>query len=160
MLPILLCVVGWGWSGMQATTFYYSLDGRWMACGHGQGVVYVQLAWDGRIPVGRRIPVGWLCLVSPVNPIRFWPTDQHNLNDYNLLGFYYCHNHYVSSYEYTPEASRASSYSLGVPYWFLIAVFSWVLFIVWRKTRPKLHPPSAFPVEIAAATNLKQTRGR
>ena len=39
-------------------------------------------------------------------------------------------------------------FELAVPYWFLILIFSAVLFFVWRKTRPKLNPKMAFPVEV------------
>ena len=43
--------------------------------------------------------------------------------------------------------ARNSVTMVCVPYWFLIVFFSVALFFVWRKTRPKFNPNTAFPIE-------------
>ena len=41
---------------------------------------------------------------------------------------------------------------IGIPFWFLTLLASAITFWVWRKTRPKPNPSTAFPVEITGTT--------
>jgi hypothetical protein len=42
--------------------------------------------------------------------------------------------------------------AVGVPFWFLIATSSAIVWLVLRKTRPKIDPAKAFPVEAKQST--------
>jgi len=142
MLPILLCVVGWGWSSVhfgrlthahagaavEFTTYSGSFDVRW-----GDTERYE----------------GWRCATVPIEfefvPSDFWTCDfqrfsSANFYQFSYLGFY---SQMIGGGAY-PYPMRV----LGVPYWFLIVVFSALLYVVWRKTRSKANPKSAFPVEV------------
>src|ERR1035437_4189762 len=112
ILPILLCVVGWVWSGTHFSRIEYGVYGHWwIACDLRYGVVDVMVARSG-VDGG-----GWYCVTRPYPNARFWPVN-------SIFGFGY----------YGP------SHKVVMPIWFLIFLFSLVLFFVWRKTRPKINP--------------------
>jgi len=46
------------------------------------------------------------------------------------------------------SSSGISQFIVGVPLWFLTSMLTLTLIYVWRKTRPKPNPATAFPVEI------------
>jgi len=123
ILPILLCLGGWGWSFTHNGRIEMGRGGIWGSCGTIWGSVTIQ--YDHYAP-----PIGLQCDV-------YRESEAHLLlhPDIGFLGFGY------SGPPYGPHA-------LFMPYWFLILVFSSVLFIVWRRTRPKVNPATAFPVEM------------
>jgi len=41
---------------------------------------------------------------------------------------------------------------IALPFWFLTSVLALILIYVWRKTRPKPNPATAFPVETGKVT--------
>jgi hypothetical protein len=63
------------------------------------------------------------------------------LPDHDFLGFS------VQTYRFNARFFR----SCGIPFWFVIVIFSTVLFFVWRKTR-KVNPATAFPVVTTKVT--------
>ena len=128
MLPILLCVVWWAWGGLNFSFVSYCHGGHRVGCSPSSGVVTVHFGWDGRMPDG------WHCRVVPIERDRFWPESRPNFRFY--LGFGIGR----------VADGMMSLDMLSVPYWFLIIGSSVVLLIVWRKTRPKLNPRTAFPV--------------
>ena len=127
MLPILLCIVGWGWSTTQEGWITYNCADHRVICYTSWGTVGVETSsnhtWTMRD--------GWQCEVMALDKIRLLPTN-------GFLGFDYCYGE-----------SRSEIYRnyIEVSYWFLIVVFSLALLYVWRKTRPKPNPATAFPVE-------------
>jgi hypothetical protein len=74
----------------------------------------------------------------------FWPPNDPALHC--LLGFRYGRRDF--------PAHGLGGYEFAVPYWFLIVASSAVLFSVWRKTRPKSNPATAFPVEVKASGGI------
>ena len=121
ILPILLCIVGWGWSAGHSGDVWYWTGVTGVSCSTGWGSVGVCTIYS-RVPDWEP---GWHCEVVPTDEIRF------------LFG---AHLGFV--YSSTPIYTH-----VYVPYWFLILVFSAVLLFVWRKTRKPNHA-TAFPVEM------------
>ena len=130
MLPLLLCVVGWGWSGSQRTWIDYCPHDRVVDCDSLWGVVGVQ--W-GTL-TGQ--PDWWVYGTTETSNAQFWPT--YRSVD-SFLGFRYFH----------ARTTTRSTTRLQAPLWFLIIVFSAILYVVWRKTRPR-GTGRAFPVELTA----------
>ncbi len=129
MLPILLCVGGWGWSAKHDGRLEYHRHGHWFGGGTLWGFVCVNY---GPPSLGEIASDGWICRIYPRTEVHFWPrlfTDH-----FSFLGF-----GYYSGFSIT---------TIEVPYWFLILVFSALLFVVWRKTRPPVKG-RAFPVELS-----------
>jgi len=81
-------------------------------------------------------PLGnpWGFGVEPLGIARFWPLGRPHGSSFLGFGF----------------DGDDNALFLSVPHWFLILVFFFVLFFVWRKTCPKINPKMAFPVEIGA----------
>jgi len=128
MLPILLCIVGWGWS--YAHEIQVAVD---------SGSEYWLMIRRGTCYVG---------FVSEVAGHTSWTFVSRNSDHYghdkqmgrHFLGF---------SVNNTSEDRTYSAWEAGIPFWFMAILFSVALFVVWRKTRPK--PQSgAFPVEVKA----------
>ena len=135
MLPILLCVVGWVWGATRFAHIMYVHSGHWVACGPSSGFVNVAF---GQNP---RKSDGWEWSVIPQSA-RFGPGGTPY-----FLGFSFRHI----------LASDMYMYMFGVPYWFLLIIFSAVLFVVWRKTgKPK--PGRAFPVEPSQPTAEQRSK--
>ena len=128
MVPILLGLVGWEWSAGHSGEVWYQHDDLRVGGATGWGVLGVGTI-DSRSGMFGAEPDGWICKVSPMAEIRFLLPNNSNV----ILGFGY--------------GSMPSSHQVEVPYWFLIVIFSVVLFFVWRKTRPKPQG-GAFPVEV------------
>jgi hypothetical protein len=128
-LPLLLCLAGWAWSARDFAYITYRNDVGLLGCASSSGVVAVALGWDSMMPAG------WHCEVSPQDHPHAWPKYDPNF-DFSFLGFGLAHN----------MAMATHGYLLCAPYWFLLLVFSALLLLVWRKTRPA-KPGGAFPVE-------------
>ncbi len=131
MVPILLCLGAWGWSRSHRTGIEYGHHDRFAGCVSVWGTVDVQ--WGTTY---RPLPDGLWCYASPEPISHFWPVD--SMFD-SILGFAYSHT----------STRLDTYYLLGVPWWFLILVFSAILYLVWRKTRPR-RTGRAFPVELTA----------
>ena len=132
MLPILVCVGGWGWSSTHVTGVAYGNGHAGVAFGTGAGTL--RIVWIG----GLATP-GWRLINEPLNPPEFWPAKSAS-DDPQFLGFYY---------RYFKQSPDLHFYFFFVPYWALIVVCGGVFAWVWRKTgKPK--PGRAFPVELAA----------
>ena len=137
MLPILLCVGGWGWSGTHYSFIKYSHDGISKQLASSSGVVTVNFEGErGSRPLFEE-PDGWECGVTPVAPAQFWPKVDPALHLHSLFGFS------IGG----PFLFVRSGYEYSIPYWFLILVFSLTLFYAWRKTGPQKRP-TGFPVEV------------
>jgi len=59
--------------------------------------------------------------------------------------------HYFLGFLYDNMRNPLRTYIVGVPFWFLTVVTVLVLFYVWRRTRHKPNPATAFPVEMKAS---------
>src|ERR1035437_827750 len=70
MLPLLLCVGGWVWSGTHYSQITYSHDGRWVGYVQSQGGITVSWGWHGPFLNG------WHCSVVPIVPAHFWSDDR------------------------------------------------------------------------------------
>jgi hypothetical protein len=128
MLPILLCVGGWGWSVGHLTQIRYNRHGAAVFCSTQWGSF--QFAWNPKY--GEDYP---LVYVDSQADAHFLPPDDRRVfqTDFSLPGF-----------RYTSEDGSA----VDVSYWLLIVFFSIPLFVVWRKTQPKINPKMGFPVEV------------
>ena len=130
ILPILLCVGGWVWSGFYGRAVGYYRAGHGVWCATEWGVVSVGVGPD------RGMPDGWRYLVDPLPHFLFWPTNEPE----SFLGF-----------RLPPHGFSPGWYGVAVPYWFLIILFALVLVFVWRKTGKK-KPDHGFPVEMTTST--------
>ncbi len=140
---LLLCVGGWVYSGTHTGEINYVRNGCFVQCGTESGVVYVGSGGKRGAP---GIANG--CFFASISnasrddalPARFWPLGPSQIPSF--LGFFYAR-------------AAPTSFSVGgvdyasVPYWFLILLVSFALFVVWWKTR-KSKPGRAFPVEMTA----------
>ncbi|MEI8196438.1 MAG: hypothetical protein WCI73_11055 [Phycisphaerae bacterium] len=136
ILPLLLCVVGWvlsGWYDLGAGYGCYRKHA--VGCVLEPGCVGMGW-WRGSSQEG------WFCNVGTHNP-SFWLPEY--LRSHSFLGFVVYH------YEVISFTSGFKFYSVYVPFWFLILLSAAVLFIVWRKTRPKNQQLRAFPLEVKAS---------
>jgi hypothetical protein len=131
MLPILLCIFGWGWSVGHSAGVCYSHADKSGICSTGWGVIVVYVGKPPGITSD-----GWDCKAARIPETRLLLPNGLN----TFLGF-----GYHSAIDY---------HDFEVPYWFLIIVFSFALLFAWRKTRPKSHPATAFPVEINAPSKI------
>ena len=129
MLPILLCLSGWGWSGTHKGSLFYIHERNECGFSTSEGVVRLEIYMDRTFlsPETR-----WESYSSQQRANYFFPSDPPS-----YLGFYIDHT----------EWAWGNEYSLAIPCWFLILIFSVVLFLVWRKNRPELNPKTSFPVE-------------
>jgi len=141
MLPISLCIVGWGWSFRHNGAIWFSrYRGPYLICYTEDG--YIGLKYGGRDGPGG-YPFsggsGFDCEVTTDGGFpNFWPGYGPN----RVLGFSFLKD--------MPSQIKAT-----VPYWFLILIFSGVLWIVWRKTRPK-PKGGAFPVVVEKGGNVQR----
>ena len=129
VVPILLCLCAWGWSRSHRVYIAYCHHDRFVACVSLWGTVDVR--W-GTI-TGQSD--GWVCQTTPEAYVHFWPVDFVD----TFFGF-----------SYLLESTTPSTLTLlQAPWWFLIIVFSAILYVVWRKTRPR-GTGREFPVELTA----------
>jgi len=95
--------------------------------------------------------VGFYFRTDPANKGRqeFYKCFPHT------LGFYYGTELFRPSGPSTdafgmPNSTLATLFRLiGIPFWFLTLLAAGFAVWVWRRTRPKPNPATAFPVEIA-----------
>ena len=133
MLPVLLCVVGWGWSTRYQPHLSYCHAGNTYTCSVVRGLVLLSRARVGLTMTDGSIAFpedGWKCFTASTSS----PTSP--------LGFKWMHFRTVIG------DTSIDARQVGVPLWFLILPFSALFCFVWRKTG-KLKPGRAFPVEIA-----------
>ena len=123
MVPILLCLGAWGWSRSHWTRIGYCHHQRFVGCASRWETVGV---WWGT-EMGQ--PEGWVCSTVSQDSPHLW----------SFLGFRYLHE----------RDTTHTSTRLIAPWWFLIVVFSAILYVVWRKTQPR-GTGRAFPVELTA----------
>ena len=140
ILPILLCIGGWVLGGTHSTALQYGFRQRYVLLSPLSGTLETSFGWLDR-PTSILLP-GWNYRSAPQpanlrsNWRSYWPGNIEG--SHNFFGFRYRHST-ISGQDWT----------LAVPYWFLLLVFSANLYVVWRKTgKPK--PGRAFPVELAA----------
>jgi len=76
----------------------------------------------------------------PAKFLNVWPSRPNSDNSDFVLGF--GHGRALGD--------GVSNTFVAVPYWYIILIFFGLLFFVWRKTRPKINPATAFPVELTA----------
>ena len=131
MLPILLCVGGWGWS-----------FGHWNTLEVAAGKLH-------RLGLENAYGCLWVHYFGGGLSSGFWWVGHGSIDSVErcivprwkscFLGFSYWHE---------PLGWRMPiHWQVMVPYWFLILVFAGLLYFVWRKTgKPK--PAGAFPVEV------------
>ena len=143
MVPILLCMGGWVWSGTHKGEIDYARNGCFIQGGTESGVVWVG---SGGERGGTGIPDGWIFAAVPNAsrlpigpPAHFWPLGPAQIPSF--LGFGWVRA--------APASFSVGGVAyVGVPYWLLILVFTGLLFIVWRKTSRKMIR-RAFPVQLA-----------
>ncbi len=129
IVPILLCLGAWGWSRSHWMRIGYCHHERFVSYYSARGIV------DVRWGTSHGQPDEWWCHTWPADHPRFWPAYRGT----TFPGFHYF-------YERT---ETHTSTLLEFPWWFLIIVFSAILYVVWRKTRPR-GTGRAFPVELTA----------
>ena len=130
MVPILLCLGTWGWSRSHDMWIKYCHHERFVACRLLSG--NVDVGWGTLSGEAD----GWEWETWPGIYARFWPF--HPRVNY-FGGFVYFHESITTN----------TLHLLQAPWWFLILVFSAILYVVWRKTRPR-GTGRAFPVELTA----------
>ena len=130
MVPILLCLCMWGWSCSHWTWIEYYHHDCYVACESVWGSVEVQ--W--LVPYAHAD--GWSCVIVPKDNAYFLP-DFREVDSF--LGFRYRHW----------DRTTTTLHHLRAPWWFLIVVFSAILYLVWHMTRPR-RAGRAFPVTLAA----------
>jgi hypothetical protein len=124
-LGLLMLIVGeCVWAETHSRSIRYFHNGRWVKCETRANVVNVALVWDNRPQSELN---GWLYQTDRIRPYpaRYYGFDFHHFADANV-----------------------SAYVFFVPYWFILCIPSGVMFFVWWKTRPKINPKMAFPVEV------------
>ena len=132
--PIVLCLLGWGWSSCHQCRIGYLRAGSMLEVGTWSG--NLALAWGSYYP-GVALdaqPEGWRFWLSKQRPEFVLPAQWHSLT---FLGFNYHHDPGLAGYKGWTRVQ--------VPYWFFIVLFSPVSVLVWRKTRHRKLGP-AFPV--------------
>jgi len=123
MLPILLCIVGWGWSRTHWVWILYCLRGNFVGCDTFWGCIGLGY---GKTDFSN----GWYLGREPTTAgSHFWPPP--NAAPQSFYGF---------GCEWT-----AISHTVYMPCWFPIFLSSLALFFAWRRTRPKTIG-EAFPV--------------
>ena len=134
MLPILLSIFGWIWSGTHDSKVTFPCNCA--ICSRAGDIDFDYMPhentkWDY---FSLATENDFLALNSYV-----WCLDTGiNIRRYAVvLGL---------GYEHLPE--NGEIYVVFVPYWFLILIFLMILFFVWRKTRPQVKG-RAFPVEVS-----------
>ena len=127
-LPVLLSLITWAWSTTHNSTVGYIHRGNGVAVGTNSGVVAVLLLTG--TPAD-----GWLALTARQSPEYFYPNEPPDYLVY-FIGFGLGHQ----------SGGGSDYYALSLPYWFLIILFSLLLCVVIRITRPR-PAPAAFPIE-------------
>ena len=132
-LPVLLCLAGWLWSSTHRTAVGYSYGDREIRLETRTGIV--EVAWG--------LPFAgpeWISLNEPIHSPQFLPSEPQ-WDGWSFLGFSY------TGLDFGP---RVHFRIFAVPYWFPLVVCGGIFAWIWRKTRRKPDPQTAFPVEFAA----------
>ena len=129
LLPIVLCIIGWGWSSTHTGWIRYSygtntFNANWIGCGTRKGFIFFQNGIDSPV----RFRAGWHCGAE---------SDKATESSFVPSTGFYGFDHSVSLH----------TQFLFLPYWFLVLIFSGLLWLIWRRTRPK-PKGGAFPVEV------------
>jgi hypothetical protein len=152
ILPILLCVVGWGWSVNHAGGIAYQGSENYFGC----------ITYAGKFSVcyepDLRQNFGWNWWAWRQTPD--WGESDLSSNDNPEIA-----NDNVKiafagfRFEKGIFGSEATEQYLGsIPFWFLILIFSISLYFVWRKTKPKIG--AAFPVVIKQESSQIPPHGK
>jgi len=128
VLPVLFCAVGWLVSAHYFITVSYFPRGQGVLFGTYSGIAYL---W---FRPSNGVSHGWHISCSRNAGWTYWPPKDLNL----FLGF----GHFYEKGD--PFWGTMRSYTF--PYLLPLVIFSAFLFFVWRRTRPKLSPATAFPV--------------
>jgi len=139
ILPVLLCLAAWGWTGWYEAALDYMNGAGWITLDTAHGAVTLK----------RQMSVssdGYNAAVFRTPSVRFWP--EADADDLCFLGFRWVHESIVYG-----DGTAHPYYSLTIPYWFPLLVFSLLLLGAWRKTRHRPDPATAFPVVL-------KTKGR
>jgi hypothetical protein len=128
MLPLLIVVVGWGWSSRHSGSIEYAHHGQYVRCGTEWGGVFIVSGNRTRNTDG-------------------WEFSTIRLRSFDLLPPRFTVVYYFLGFGLHSPIGTAEK--LLVPYWFLLLLIGTILFLVWRKTRPTIH--RAFQVEIRAS---------
>jgi hypothetical protein len=140
---LLLFAGGWVVSGTRKGEIDYARNGCFVQCGTESGVVW--MGSNGKRG-GTGIPDGWIFAVIPNGarfagpPAHFWPLGPSQIPSFLGFGFL------RSSPAFFSVCGVAY---LGVPYWFLIVLFYFILLFGWRKTRPTVR---GFPLELVKSS--------
>ena len=139
MLPILLCVAGWVWSGAYCASADYVTDRS--DADHAIGYYASLTSMWGEVGLGIGRNAGseyyWNYGVERVPVFYLWPRQESGV----FLGF---------DFTRTSNPPDGWYYSFSISYLFIIIFLSVILFFVWRKTRPKLDPKTAFQIEVGS----------
>ena len=123
MLPILLCMAGWGWAATHDWTGWYEhMDSR--------RIILIQSFSNWKV---FNLQVKYIYGEYSV----FSSGMGRSLDADTFFGFAIQHYFYMAS----------ETYGVTIPCWFPTVFSSLVFLFVWRKSRPKVNPKTAFPVE-------------
>ena len=141
MLPILLCVYAWAVSTRHTFSITCWQENSTRTCGLCEGMVYLERDYDVGLP-----EVRWSFDVDGRGAGYFVRGNLSRISPSCFLGFARAHMrvHFEAS-----ESFDAMN-MVSAPLWFFLLCFSALLFLVWRKTRPKIDPRTAFPVVMKA----------
>ena len=128
LLPILYCLASWAWTLSDHAQVTYAYHGYFIGSGTHAGVVAL---FGGRQETRND---GWDYRRS-----RFTNTTALTIGRDSFYGF-----------RFRTWSFSADSWALtaAVPHWFLIALFSVLSILVWRRTSPRPDPRTAFPVDL------------
>ena len=133
LLPVLLCLAGWGWSGWYDGAVSFKRSHRWIELRTEYGAVYLVGGWHSWLSDGCESGI------AGTDSVRLWP--EPDAVSTCVLGFRWRH------FSFNDGDGRVfSGYALVIPYWFPLLVSSLLLLLVWRKTRYRPDPATAFPV--------------
>jgi hypothetical protein len=128
-----LCVVAWVGSYFQSAYVQYMGGGRLTSVRGECGLVWVSVTNDSRYITGQW---DYDHAAAEYTLIRSW----YQETDFRGLGFAY------RGYESGSLGGPTRVRQIWIPLWFPTLVSTLLLFLVWRKTRPKYHG-NAFPIE-------------
>jgi len=132
---LLLCGGGWLASHAYSYCLTYSTKHQWL---------YTQI-------VGGSLCAGW---DTYSDQISAWPFGlsfyTHRADDNYDHDYINTRSHALGFYANMQTSSSRQSWAVGIPFWFLTLLASAITCWVWRKTRPKPNPATAFPIEIVA----------
>jgi predicted small integral membrane protein len=130
---LLLCVGAWAWSYLYLGGISYR-RGQLLVFAANHGELWIRWVERGWGPDGVSVsydPVPEDYAMSE-KYIRSYPRTKY------FLGFF-------TSKDMNSFTGRERQ--AGIPFWFVTSVLAIALIYVWRKTRPKPNPATAFPIE-------------